>query len=89
MLAAGTSVLSPSSDDIPSESLANIFTPTGGSTTTDNPNPTVVLTLDENNPPRVTEVSVTVTNAREVTVELLLPNGDKTTKVGKNDISTG
>jgi hypothetical protein len=82
MLAAGTSVLSPSSDDIPAEDLSNIFTPTGGSTITDNPTPTVVFTLNVNNPPRVTEVSVKVTNADEVSVELLQPNGEKLTKVG-------
>ena len=82
MLAAVSSVLSPSSDDIPSGDLPKIFTPTGGSTTTDNPTPNVVFTLDETNPPRVTEVSVKVTNADEVSVELLKPNGEKTTKVG-------
>jgi hypothetical protein len=82
MLPTGESVLSPSSDDIPTGQLANIFTSVGGSTTTDNAIPRVVFTLAVDNPPRVTEVSVKVTNADEVSVELLRPNGDKTTKVG-------
>jgi hypothetical protein len=82
MVPAGTSLLLPISDDIPAEQLLDIFTSTGGSTTTDNLTPTVVFTLDMYKPPRVTEVSVKVTNADEVTVELLRPNGDKTTKVG-------
>jgi hypothetical protein len=81
MLTAGSGVLSPSSDDIPSGDLPKIFTPTGGSTTTDNPTPTVVFTLDETNPSRVTEVNVKVTNGDEVNVELSKPNGEKTTKV--------
>jgi hypothetical protein len=74
-------VLSPGSDDIPAGELPSIFTGIGGSTTTNKRTPSVVFTLDVANPPRVTEVSVKVTNADEVSVELLQPNGEKITKV--------
>lgn len=81
MLTAGPNVLSPSSDDIPVENIPNIFTPVGASTVTSNPSPTVELTLNGDQPPRVTTVKVTVVNAEKVEVTLEQPNGDKTTKV--------
>ena len=82
MLPVGVDVLSPSSSDIPTGDLPKILTPTGATTTTDNPTPTVVFDLNKETPPRVTEVSVTVTNADRVDVELEQPNGEKITKVG-------
>ncbi|XP_061179517.1 mucin-2-like [Saccostrea echinata] len=80
MLPVGVNVLSPSSSDIPTGDLPKILSPTGATTTTDNPTPTVVFDLNKETPPRVTEVSVTVTNAERVDVELEEPNGEKITK---------
>lgn len=81
MLTAGPNVLSPSSDDIPVGNVPDVLTPTGATTTTDNPTPSVDLTLNPNEPPRVTTVKATVTNAKTVEVTLEQPNGEKITKV--------
>lgn len=81
MLTAGPNVLSPSSDDIPVGNIPNVFSPTGATTNTVNPTPTVEFTLNGDQPPQVTTVKATVGNAETVEVTLEQPNGEKITKV--------
>lgn len=81
MLTAGPNVLTPSSDDIPDENVANVFTPTGATTNTVNPTPTIEFSLNADQPPQVTTVKATVENAETVEVTLEQPNGEKISKV--------
>ena len=82
MLTPSSDVLSPVSDDIPEGIINQVFTPSGATTTTENPSPSVEFTLNAVEPPRVTSVKGSVlTNAQRVEVILLQPNGDQVTKV--------